>query len=392
MRICDITQSYHAAGGGVRTYLAHKQAFLATAGHDHLILVPGARDQVEPRGRSVMRVVASPGVPGSPPYRLLTRWLAVRRALRDFKPDVIEFGDPYLAGWAAVAHGREFPGTTVVAFCHTDTPRAYVEPVVRGLFGIRAARWAKKWATRYVASLHAACDAVVAASPGVARSLTRQGTRRVTTIPLGVDTTVFHPGRRSEVLRTTLGVPEGGFLLVYAGRLNNEKRTPVLLEALTALPRDLPVVAALIGDGTERPAALDAAARDDRLRVLPFTADRSALAALLASADLYVTAAPFETFGLSILEAQASGLPVAGVRGGALVDRVTPELGALATPESPQDLTACIAMLLRTDLRPRGDRARAAAERYSWDRTFTALLSLYQECHAGTARSSLRSA
>ena len=392
MRVCDVTQAYHAAGGGVRTYLAHKRDFLAAAGHEHLILVPGDKDHVERDGSHVLRMVASPGVPGSPPYRLLTRWYAVRAALREFEPDVIECGDPYLAGWAALAHRRASPTTSVVAFCHTDTPRAYVHPVAKGLLGLRGARWAKRFAMRYVASLHAACDAVVAASPSVARSLRRVGTPRVVTIPLGVDTALFHPQRRDAAVRARLGVPDDTFLLVYAGRLTNEKRTSVLLEALAALPRDLPIVAALAGEGTLRSVAVAAAERDRRLRVLPFIADRGALATLFASADLYVTAAPHETFGLSIIEAQASGLAVAGVRAGALVDRVPPDVGALAPVDSPAALAACIATLLRTDSPERRERARRLAEGYSWERTFSALLRVYEGWRGAGARMLRRSA
>lgn len=394
MRICDVTQAYDpSGGGGVAHYLAHKRAFLEARQHEHLLIVPGAEDHVERQGQLLTRVVASPLIPGCRPYRLFTSWLAIRTALRDFQPDVIEFGDPYLAAWAAIAHGRAFPGTAVVSFCHTDTPRAYVYPIARQVLGPRLARWAKKLATCYVASLHAACDAVAVASPCMARSLQRQGTRRVATIPLGVDTTLFHPRRRDRALRVRLGVPEDGFLLVYAGRLNSEKRTGVLLDAICRLPRDLPVVAALIGDGTHRQLALAAAGRDHRVRVLPFTADRLALATLLASADLYVTAAPFETFGLSIVEAQASGLAVAGVRAGALIDRVTSEVGALAPPDSADQLAACITKLLRSDVRERGRRARQlVVERYSWERTFTALLSLYRSRIARPDRPALDAA
>jgi glycosyltransferase involved in cell wall biosynthesis len=53
----------------------------------------------------------------------------------------------------------------------------------------------------------------------------------------------------------------------------------------------------------------------------------SDLAAWLASADLYVSAMADETFGISVIEAQASGLPVVGVAAGAMVDRVPSGLG-----------------------------------------------------------------
>ena len=60
-----------------------------------------------------------------------------------------------------------------------------------------------------------------------------------------------------------------------------------------------------------------------------YVADRAELARWLASADIYVSAMADETFGVSIVEAQASGLPVVGVAAGAMIDRVTDAVGRL---------------------------------------------------------------
>ncbi|MFX7926522.1 glycosyltransferase, partial [Acinetobacter baumannii] len=60
-----------------------------------------------------------------------------------------------------------------------------------------------------------------------------------------------------------------------------------------------------------------------------FEGVRVRLARALASADIYVSAMADETFGISIVEAQASGLPVVGVASGAMIDRVPPGLGLL---------------------------------------------------------------
>ena len=65
---------------------------------------------------------------------------------------------------------------------------------------------------------------------------------------------------------------------------------------------------------------------------------RKRLSKILASADIYVTAGPHETFGLSIIEAQASGLPVVGVQAGALTERVTEATGILGPVDSPADM------------------------------------------------------
>src|SRR5690349_23413287 len=60
-----------------------------------------------------------------------------------------------------------------------------------------------------------------------------------------------------------------------------------------------------------------------------YVKNRAELARWLASADIYVSGMADETFGVSIVEAQASGLPIVGVEAGAMIDRVARETGRL---------------------------------------------------------------
>src|SRR3954471_21019184 len=107
---CDLTQSWSEVGGGVRTYLLHKRRhILDSTPHRHLMIVPGARDEVKVDGRSITVTIASPHVPGSPHYRLMLRNRAVRSALAQFQPDLIECQDAYNLPWVAIAHRRSFP-------------------------------------------------------------------------------------------------------------------------------------------------------------------------------------------------------------------------------------------------------------------------------------------
>ena len=113
---CDLTQSWSEVGGGVRTYLLHKRRhILESTPHRHLAIIPGTVDSVVEEDRSITVTIASPHVPGSPNYRLLLRNGAVRRALEQFRPDLIECQDAYNLPWAAIAHRHRFPDTALVA-------------------------------------------------------------------------------------------------------------------------------------------------------------------------------------------------------------------------------------------------------------------------------------
>jgi alpha-1,6-mannosyltransferase len=101
--------------------------------------------------------------------------------------------------------------------------------------------------------------------------------------------------------------------------------------------------------------------------------DRAELARWLASADIYVSGMADETFGVSIVEAQASGLPVVGVAAGAMIDRVSGATGRLGPVGDSQAMAANIAAVWSGDRSAMAERARANALQFSWDSSMDAL-------------------
>ena len=101
--------------------------------------------------------------------------------------------------------------------------------------------------------------------------------------------------------------------------------------------------------------------------------DRAELARWLASADIYVSGMADETFGVSIIEAQASGLPVVGVAAGAMIDRVT----ARGRPARPgrrrRRRWRATSSSVDGDRAAMARAARAHALQFSWDRSMEAL-------------------
>ena len=159
------------------------------------------------------------------------------------------------------------------------------------------------------------------------------------------------------------------------GRLDNEKRARRLVAMFQALPPSLGAAMVLIGDGKLRDRLV---ARRARLadRLPGFESSRGDLARALASADIYVSAMADETFGISVIEAQACGLPVVGVASGAMPDRVPPGLGLLGPVDDARAMAANVVELWNGDLTAAGLAARAhVADRYSWPRTFDTLFN-----------------
>ena len=372
---CDLTQSWSDVGGGVRTYLLHKRRhILDSTPHSHLMIVPGERDEVVQEERAITVTIKSPRVPGSPHYRLMLRNRAVRAALEHFRPDLIECQDAYNLPWAAIAHRRRYPETALVAAYMTDFPTVYVERPLSKFLTRPIAGLLARICYGYCGLLYGRFDAMFALSEnGGATKLRSLGIDSVDVVPLGVELGEFGSSRRDPRLREKLGVAEDQPLLVYVGRLDGEKKPDLVVDAFRELPRELGAKLALIGEG---PLKADIAALgDDRIVMPGYMKDRAELARWLASADIYVSGMADETFGISIIEAQASGLPVVGVAAGAMIDRVSDAFGRLGPVGDASAMAENIMAVWNADRRSMADQARAHALQFSWDSSMEALFS-----------------
>ena len=188
---------------------------------------------------------------------------------------------------------------------------------------------------------------------------------------LSVELGEFGPDRRDQRLRQRLGLSDQQPLLIYVGRLDGEKKPDVVVEAFRNLPAKLCAKLALIGEGPLREEI--EALGDDRIVMPGYMSSRGELARWLASADIYVSAMADETFGVSIVEAQASGLPVVGVAAGAMIDRVTRAVGRLGPVGDTQAMARNLAEVWACDRIAMANAARAEALKYSWDRSMETL-------------------
>lgn len=181
-------------------------------------------------------------------------------------------------------------------------------------------------------------------TPSIAQELKAKGFRRLCVWPFGVDTELFHPRRREP-----LDVPRPVHLCV--ARLSAEKN----LEAFLDL--DLPGSKIMVGDGP----LLDSFRQRYPQVQFPGIQEGEALARLYASADVFVFPSRSDTFGLVILEAMASGLPVAAYPVPGPLDLV----GRSGTGALDEDLGRAVAAALAVSR----EHVRNHAARFSWAHT-----------------------
>lgn len=261
-----------------------------------------------------------------------------------FEPDLVHAVNPTPLGLYGIAYARR-RGIPVVSSYHTNFV-AYFP-----YYGLRGFEWVG-W--RYLAWFYNQCDMTFAPSRVAMDDLTANGVRRVALWTRGIDPAAFSPAYRSEQLRATLAPPRVPVVL-FVGRLVREKNLAVLADACAMLEEKGEAFRlVLVGDGPMR------ADLTERLPGAYFAGFRhgAELAALYASADVFVFPSVTETFGNVILEAFASRLPVVAAAHGGALDLLDPGInGLLAEPGSAFALACRVRELLVDPVR----RARMAA-------------------------------
>ena len=357
--LVDTTMLFAPRSGGVKRYLLAKRAWMAEHRPDfrHTLVVPG--EVTHDDGGGLVSLAAAP-LPFGDGYRWPVSTKAWADRLCTLRPTVLEAGDPYAPGRAALDAGERL-GVPVVGFCHSD-PAA--------LAALHLGEWAEPPVRRRWARLFRRFDEVVAPSRHIAERLAYAGVPNVRVQSLGVDVELFHPARADpDRVRRELGLKPSTRLLVFAGRPAREKNVDVILETAARLGPDHHLL--LIGAGAQaRPQA--------NATFLDYVADPGDVARLLASCDAFIHANHQEPFGLVALEALACGLPLVGVASGGIAEIVDESVGQLAPHATAASLAEAVDALFRRDWRAVGAAARArAVERYGWDATFRGLTDLY---------------
>lgn len=388
MKICDLTQFYSPVSGGVKRYVHEKVRYLhAHTDDEHLLIIPGERDERTVEGRATVYTLRSPLLSRTSRYRAILRLGAIERILESERPDVIESGDPYQVAWKAVASGRAL-GIPVIGFYHSHFPEAYLRTAAR-FFGQTVTELVMDASRHYVCSLYNRFHRTLVPSPALGRLLADWGVNNTEHLDLGVDTEMFRPdpadaGER-ERTRAELQIPRGCTLLLYVGRLAQEKNTRTLFDAFEQLHEAHPTRWHLlvVGDGLQRRSVRALQAATGQVTWLGSCVDRQSLARIYRCADCFVHPGLQETFGLVTLESQACGTPVVGIRGSYMDRIVFSDQRHWARENKAHSLAEAIERACEGDLRAEGCAASEAVRlRYSWNLVFDRLFGIYRDAVA----------
>jgi glycosyltransferase involved in cell wall biosynthesis len=269
MRILIATDAWHPQVNGVVRTLTMTAEAAKSLGADVSFLTPQSFPTF--------------AMPSYPDLRLALPYGAkIARLIEDARPDSIHIATEGPIGLSVRRYCRKH-GLPFTSGFHTRFPE-----YVSARLPVR-----ESWIWAALRAFHRGSQAVMAATPALANELRARGFRNVVLWPRGVDGGLFHP-------RTAdLGLPRPVFLCV--GRVAVEKN----LEAFLDL--ELPGTKVIVGDGPARAALV----RKYPQAVFLGARQGKELAEAYAAADVFVFPSKTDTFGLVLLEALASGVPVA---------------------------------------------------------------------------------
>ncbi len=363
MRIAHVSDCFLPRLGGIEVQVATLAGVQQAAGHQVSIVTATPGDDVG-REIAVHRVVAP--VPFELPLHPRGGW-HVGRVLRAEKPDVVHVhvGAVSPFAWTAARRAIRDGVPTVV------TVHSMWDPVTLGIY--RAFESTVGW-SRWGLVVTAVSEA--AAAP-IRRSVA--GGFPVTVVPNGIEPARWRRPDRGPVAG-------GGVHVVAVGRLAPRKQPVTLLRLLRRAHRRLGdasgLRATVVGDGPARAAMqryLRRHGMDDWV-TLAGRLDRTEIAALLGSADMFLAPAALESFGIAALEARLAGLPVVARAGNGISDFVHHGREGLLGGDDEEMVDALVRLAAEPGLRQRISAHNRSTEpaRCVWP----AVLEAFDGCYA----------
>ena len=376
MNILMMTNTYTPVVGGLERSIQQFTEHYRRRGHRTVVVAPsfpGAprREKEVVRLPAVSRSKANFSIQVPIPGLL-------SKALRGFRPDIIHSHHPFLVGSTALR--LAYAGNLPLVFTHHTLFEHYTH-----LLPLDSPA-SKRFVVRLAVGYANLCDAVFAPSLSVKELLVRRGVRApIAVVPTGIALEPYRRGDRTQA-RKKLGLAPDDLVIGHVGRLCPEKNLEFLVRAVALfLRRNRTAHFLLVGEGPSR-AELERVFRrwgvEDRLHC-PGTLQGRALVDAYHAMDLFAFSSKSETQGLVLLEAMASGTPVAALHAPGAMDLVRDgRNGLLLKRESVEEFAAAFSQFAHLPATRRREMSREAAETaslFSMDRCAERALEIYEQ-------------
>jgi glycosyltransferase involved in cell wall biosynthesis len=300
---------------------------------------------------------------------------AAYKSLRHLKPALLVTYNWGAIEWALAATFTNIPYVHIVdGFGPKETERQLARRV-----------WFRRLAL-------ARCSRIVVPSQTLhrlAKDQWRLPANRIVHIPNGVDPDRFE--RRPDTkLISALGIPRDRRIVGTVATLRPEKNIARLLRAIAQTAERIPVALVIVGDGAERRALESRAVAMGLSQTVIFTGTIEEPARLLGAFDVFAISSDTEQMPISVLEAMAAGLPIAGVDVGDIKEMVSPENRSFIVNQDSTALAGALLDLL-SDVNTRSRIGTANKQRVCNDYTLDRMVRSYNELYRALIRSAFKS-
>ena len=306
MRIALFTNNYLPRMSGVATSVDNLRQALLALGHAVYVIAPKYRG-AKTNGPGIIRV---PSLRWSKKHFFpiaLPLTPKLTKKIARLKLDLIHSHHPAWLGQSAQNLNKELKLPFVFTY------HAQYEKYPEEFFGVTLKpieEWAKFNLKEYMGN----CNAVIAPSQTMAKKLRHQTRTRVLKIPSGINLDQFDiPASQKSVIKKNLGLGRFKKIILSVARLSFEKELDFMITALAPLLKNHPEFGlVLVGDGLARGALYEIARELGVAAQVIFagTINYKYLPRWYHAADVFANSSRFETQGLTLIEAMASGLPI----------------------------------------------------------------------------------
>ncbi len=389
LRIGLFTDTYAPQVNGVSISLQLISEGLQRAGHQVTIFAPRIPGYTDDKP-GIVRLPSLKYLNDPPIYVAVlgtprSTWSLTRKHF-----DVLHAHSPLTVGLLAyfTASTKNLP---LIYTYHTSiTDYTHYLKIIGGTGVIRhAARWFSTTSTNLG-------DQIVVPSPKFHRLLLEQKvTKPIHTIPNGIDLSQFKAAKKAGSFRNRLGIKPDAPILLSVGRVDPEKRLDFLIDAFAGLADRIPQARLVFaGDGSARKKLEAHAANtkvNERIHFLGMV-NRVELPDLLHDATIFLSASTTEVHPISVIEAIASGLPLAAVQDEAFEGMIVENENGHLTPLNVDVYSDTLVSMLSDPekLKLYGRRSLELSEKFSIEGQVRTLENLYFEAILQNWRGSFR--
>ena len=387
MRIVFFSDAYHPRVSGQVVSIDEFGHGLVERGHSICIVCPAyPSDRMEGivDSFSTIRVPSGTAFVSSED-RLALPWFEwhVLRKVDEFKADIVHIHTEFSVG----AMGRRYcrsRGFPIISTCHT-----HYELYMKGYLPFLPERVGKQTARTWLKSIYAHDNMIITPSRSIMEELKGYGIERnFAVIPTGVNNRVFYP-RLAEGLafRQRLEKSNSGFehahLLLYIGRIGQEKNIDLLAQALPEIFNEDPLARLLVvGEGphkTELQASIKAMGLEEKVAWMEYQPRRE-LPAIYSAACVFTFPSKTETQGLVTIEALLCGTPVVGVNKMGTAEILEGDIGGFLADDDPKDYAEKVLRLIQDPQLRAAKAAEGLAHAQAWttEKACQRMESLYQ--------------